>query len=237
MSTALEPVTGEALAVGTPMELLRIAMSQNADLDKLKQLMDLQERWEKNEARKSFVAAMSAFKAEAIVIIRDKTNNQYNSKYVSLGNLVTTVTPFLSRHGLSVRWELDQSEGIQVTCIVTHCAGHSESVSMNLPPDKSGAKNPIQEIKSAITYGKGCTFESATGLAATDANIDDDGNGASGKKFADLQERIDWIGNCRNTEELQKVFTAAYKDARTLNDQGAMKELIKAKDKRRGELR
>jgi hypothetical protein len=30
----------------TPMVLLQMAMSQNADLDKLSKLMDLQERWE-----------------------------------------------------------------------------------------------------------------------------------------------------------------------------------------------
>ena len=32
----------------TPMEMLTIAVQQNADLDKLQKLMDLQDRWEKN---------------------------------------------------------------------------------------------------------------------------------------------------------------------------------------------
>lgn len=232
MSTAIEQVSGEALAVsGTPMDLLRIATSQGADLDKLKQFMDLQERWEKNEARKAFVSAMSAFKAEAIVIVRDKTNLQYGSKYVSLGNLVTTVTPFLSRHGLSARWELDQSNGILVTCIITHCAGHSEAVSMTLPPDKSGSKNPIQEIKSAITYGKGCTFESATGLAATDANVDDDGNGAGTN--GELKEQLEWIANASTPDELKKLYSGAYEKFEA--NPGALKAIIAARKARKAE--
>jgi len=37
----------------TPMTLINMAVSQGADTDKLKQLMDLQERWEANEARKA----------------------------------------------------------------------------------------------------------------------------------------------------------------------------------------
>src|SRR5579871_4612901 len=88
-----EIVRGEAI---TPMGILQMAISQGADIDKLEKLMGMQERWEANAARKAFVQAMSDFKREAIVIIRDKDNKQYNSKYASIGNIVNTVTPFLS---------------------------------------------------------------------------------------------------------------------------------------------
>ena len=226
-----------ALAIVTPMRLLEIATSQGADLEKLKQLMDLQERWERNEARKAFVEAMSAFKSHAIQVVKDKTNSQYGSKYVSLGNLVNTVTPFLSQHGLSVRWDISQTNGIEVSCIVTHVQGHSESVSITFPPDKSGSKNPIQEIKSAITYAKACTFESITGMASTDANVDDDGNGAGLPRFDDLSERLEFIANCRNLEELERVFKDAYKAAGAAKDQNAQRQLIQAKDTRKGQIR
>ncbi len=215
----------------TPVDLLRMAVSQNADLDKLTKLMDLQERWEAGEAKKLFVAALSAFKAHAIEVVRDKTNKQYDSKYVSLGNLVATVTPFLSQHGLSCRWDLDQTSGIKVTCIMTHTAGHSESVSMTCPLDTSGAKNPIQQVKSSITYGKGCTFESICGLASTDANLDDDGNAASN---GELAEQIEWIMNAKDKPELEKLFKAAYK--KFDGNSGALKALISAKDSRKAEL-
>lgn len=220
------------LVVATPVELLRIAVSQNADLDKLTKLMDLQERWEKNEARKAFVQAMADFKANPIVISKDQTNGQYQSKYVSIGNLVNTVTPILSKHGLSVRWDIDQSSGIKVSCIITHDMGHSESVAMIVPPDKSGAKNPIQEIKSAITYARACTFEAICGLASSDtANLDDDGNGSSN---GELSEQIEWIQNAKDLAELEKLFKAAFVKFR--GKQSAQKAIVAAKDARKGEL-
>ena len=225
-------VESEQLVVATPVELLRIAVSQNADIDKLTKLMDLQERWEKSEAKKAFVEALSAFKAHAITILRDKVNGQYQSKYVSLGNLVATVTPFLSQHGLSCRWDLDQTAGIKITCIMTHIAGHSESVSMVCPPDNSGAKNPIQQIKSAITYGKVCTFESICGLASTDANLDDDGSAAASN--GEVSEHCDWIANSRNADELKSMYKQAYNKFE--DSPAALRAIIAAKNKRSKEL-
>lgn len=223
----------------TPMSILQLAISQGADIDKLEKLMGMQERWEANAARKAFVAAMAEFKKSSIRIIKDKDNKQYGSKYVSLGNLVNTVTPLLSDHGLSVRWDIDQSSGIKVSCIVTHSMGHFESVSMVCPPDKSGAKNPIQEIKSSITYAKACTFESITGLASTDANVDDDGNSSSGNAQMPLDEfdrGISLIEAADTLAMLQVTFSEAYKAAQKANDKGAQKQFIAAKDKRKAEL-
>lgn len=218
----------------TPMEMLSLAVSQGADLDKISKLMDLQERWEAGNAKRAFVQAMSNFKAETINVTKDKDNLQYKSKYVSLGNLVNTVTPFLSKHGLSVRWAINQSSGIEVTCIVTHIQGHSESVSFVAPPDKSGAKNPIQEIKSAVTYAKACTFESICGLASTDQNMDDDGNGF-GMEEDTFQGHLKAIRTSKDIAALQvayeKAKTAAGKDRVTLV------ALAKAKDERKAELR
>jgi hypothetical protein len=230
---------GEGLQSGsaTPMDLLVLATRQGADIEKIRQLWELQKEFEANEARKAFDAAMAEFKLETITILRDKINTQYDSRYASLGNLVGTVTPFLSRHGLSASWDIDQANGIKVSCAVTHKLGGSKSVSMVVPPDKSGSKNPIQEIKSAITYAKACTFESACGLASTDANADDDGNGANEREgMADLNERLDWLANACDLKELQGLFTEAYQLASAAKDKAAQGALIKAKDARKREL-
>lgn len=227
-----------ALELCTPVELLRMAVSQGAGVDQLEKLMGLQERWEKNEARKAFVVAMTEFKAHAIAVVRDKVNPQYNSKYVSLGQLVGVVTPFLSKHGLSCRWDIDQAAGIKVSCIVTHAGGHAESVSMVCPPDKSGAKNPIQEIKSAITYAKACTFESICGLASTDATLDDDGRGGADQGIsADRVEEMSGELVCaQDLEQLRKIFATAYREAEAVKDRSAMATYIRVKDQRKKEL-
>ncbi len=164
-----------------PLTLLERAMERGASLEQMRELMALQERHEANEARKAFLKAEAAFKAENVVIVRDRENKQYNSQYTSLGNLVNTVTPFLSKHGLSASWDQTQDGPlITVICTLSHGLGHSKSTQFTVPPDTAGAKNPIQQIKSAITYAKAVTFESVCGLASTDANHDDDGSAAGG---------------------------------------------------------
>lgn len=228
----ISPYGNNGIEASTPMQMLAVAVSRGAGIDELGKLMDLQERWEKTEARKAFVDAISAFKAHSIQILRDKTNTQYNSKYVSLGQLVGTVTPFLSQHGLSCRWDIDQAAGIKVTCVMTHTDGHSESVSMVVPPDDSGKKNPIQQIKSAITYGKVCTFESICGLASSDGNLDDDGNGAYASN-GELTEQLEYIASASTPEELKSLYKTAYEMFEA--NPAALKQIIAARKVRKEE--
>ena len=181
MST-LATITQTPVAI-TPMEMLNSAITRGDSLDKLERLMDLNDRWEKAQAKKAFIEAKAAFKASAPVITKDKTNNQYNSRYASIGSVVNAVNEALSKHGLDADWQFDQSNGIRVTCILTHVAGHSESVSLVGTPDTSGAKNPLQQIKSTLTYLKLATFEAVTGIATKEGNRDDDGNASGVASF------------------------------------------------------
>lgn len=226
----------------TPMDLLSIAVSQNFDIEKLAKLMELQKEWERNEARKAFQQAKAEFKSESIHITRDKENKQYSSRYTSIGNLIETVTPYLSKHGLSVDWEVDQSSGIKVTCNLTHRLGYGEARSMVVPPDASGQKNPIQQIKSAITYARICTFECATGLASRDpqVNPNDDGNGfdtpGAGLPDQRFVELRDWIDNSKDDDELKRMYQMACKEADAVSDAGAKREFNKAKNNKYREL-
>ena len=218
-----------------PAEMLYLAMSQGKGMEDLEKFMDLKDRWEAGEARKAFVAAMSRFKANDIHVSKDKDNLQYKSRYTTLGNLVGTVTPFLSQNGLSAKWDIQQeAQKIRVICVITHSLGHSEQVTMEAPPDASGAKNPIQMIKSTITYLKACTFESICGLASTEANLDDDGNGANG--IPAHQADVDRIKAAKTLKECQEIYTEAYRKASAANDKKAMDALLKAKDERKAEL-
>jgi len=228
----------------SPMGMVQLALEKGA-FDQIEKLMDLSDRFEANLARKAYVQAMADFKNEEIVITKDKKNAQYGSKYSSIGNLVNTVTPLLSKHGLSAEWTLDQSDGIRVGCMVTHALGHSgETKWMKVPLDTSGAKNPLQQLKSSITYAKICTYEMATGLASAEANLDDDGN-ASGKKSEaepegmsqeDFDYHMQRIEAAQNKENLLVIFTAAYKAALALKDEGAMRQFGEAKEKRKAAL-
>ena len=161
-----------------PAELIMAAVKADTDLDKLEKLLEIQMKWEGNEARKAYFKAIAAFKEESPKVTKDKENKQYNSMYTTLGNLINTVNPILSKHGLSASWDIEQNGVIKVICKLTHCLGHSEIASMQADADKSGSKSAIQQIKSTITYLKAVTFESICGLASSNANYDDDGQSA-----------------------------------------------------------
>lgn len=233
-----KPNGGLAQLSPTPMDLLQIAMAQNADIDKLTKLMELQERWEANQARKAFNVAFSEFKSDAVTIVKNQTVSDgplKGKKYADLFGVVNIVAPLMSKHGLTHSWKLtkDDAAWMEVTCTIKHVLGHSESVAMGAAPDSGPGRNAIQARGSAKNYLERYTFLAATGMAA--GNQDDDGNGAHVDKGW-LDERLEWIANSRNTEEVVKVFQEAYKEAQKKKDTAAMASLITAKDARKKQL-
>uniref|UniRef100_A0A6M3JKV4 Putative Erf family protein n=1 Tax=viral metagenome TaxID=1070528 RepID=A0A6M3JKV4_9ZZZZ len=183
--------------VEQPTSIVMAAISKGYDPAFIEKMMDLAERNEKTEARKAFYNAVADFKKKPPEVLKDKENTQFSkgdkkAMYVSLGNLVKTINPALGEHGLSASWEIEQAEKIiKVTCRLSHRFGHSEAVTMEAPPDTSGgnSKTPIQQIKSTVTYLKAATFESVTGLAASDANLDDDGNLSGNVEYIDEKQQ------------------------------------------------
>ncbi len=175
----------EAGGAITPMTMLQIAVEQGADIEKMEKLMDLQERWEANEAKKAFNLAMAKFKANAPQIVKD-ANVTYSTDrgvttydHAKLATAIAAAAPVMSENGLSHRWRTNQLDQgiIEVTCIITHALGHSEETTLKSLPDSSGGKNAIQSVGSTVSYLERYTFFAALGLSAKD--MDDDGR-ASG---------------------------------------------------------
>jgi hypothetical protein len=176
------PVSTELI---TPAQLLSVAVQRGDALDKLEKLMDLQERWEKKQAKIAYVQAMARFKAEPPTLIKDKRVGYENRDgtftgytHATLAEVSTKIATGLAAVGISHAWDV-RSEGkmIIVSCTLTHEGGHSETVTMPAAaPDDSGKKNSIQQVASAITYMQRYSLLTITGLAAKDQ--DDDGAGA-----------------------------------------------------------
>lgn len=174
----------EAQQPQSPIEIVKELTAAGVSMEDLKQMLALQKEYEENEARKAFHLALADFKSEDILIVKDKTVSfeisgggvtSYN--HASLGNIVKIAVPFMSNHGLSHRWEIEQKDArVFVTCILTHRLGHSERVTLDAAPDSSGKKNAIQQVSSTVTYLERYTFLAITGLAVEDMN-DDDGVG------------------------------------------------------------
>ena len=230
-----KPNGSEALTVQpTPMELLHIAVANNLDIDKLAKLMELQKQWKLDQAREAFVKAINAFKANPPAITKNRhvSFGETHYDHATLDQVCAVVNRDLSKYGLSHRWAIDDGgEMIAVTCVLTHELGHSEQTTMRGPADNSGKKNPIQARASTVTYLQRYTLLAAVGLAA--GGTDNDGIGAG---FEQLDERLEWIANCRNLDELKQVYSQAITDAKVVRDADAIKAIIAAKDKRKAQL-
>lgn len=175
--------TEQRMPAVTPMQMLQIAIEQNADMEKLQKLMDLQERWEANQARKAFDAAISAAKSEIKPIIKNREVDFTSQKgrtrydYEDLAQIAEHVDPILSRYGLSYRHRSKQDgKKLSITCIVSHRDGHFEETTLSADNDDTGNKNNIQGIGSTATFLQRYTLKLALGLAAAK---DDDARTAS----------------------------------------------------------
>ena len=196
-----------------PSVLLSQAIERGIDTQALEKLMELNERYEKQQARKLFNKAMANFKKDPPKIFKDKavsyntTAGQTNYDHASLGRVNEKISAALADHGLHATWRTKQEKGsVTVKCIIEHEAGHSNETELTAPPDDSGKKNLIQQIGSTVTYLERYTLLALTGLATYDQ--DDDGQAAgtllfdesSGDSFeptitesavADLQTMVD----------------------------------------------
>src|SRR5690606_40734441 len=106
------------------VSLMQQAIDKGADISQLKELMDLQERLEKKESKKSFFDALSVFQTKCPVLKKSKTakvtmklGGQFSYKYADLGSISRVINPILNECGLSYRWEFAENNGrIKCTC-------------------------------------------------------------------------------------------------------------------------
>ena len=190
------------------MRLIEIAVNNGADITQLEKLMDLQERYEANQAKKEFNAAMSKFQAMLPVIeklgIVDYTTSKGRTfyQYAKIEDIAKAIQPALKETGLSYRFTQSQDNGIiTVRCIVTHQSGHSEYSELVSSPDISGGKDQLKSIASAISYLRRYTLTGILGIVV--GGEDDDGDSVQ----YDNQDQKQVV-NCYPDEEFNKNFPA-----------------------------
>jgi hypothetical protein len=198
--------------------LMALAKSKT-DVATIREMMAMRKEYSDEEARKAFARAMTAFRAEPIVVLKSRQVGYTNSDgdfvgytHAELADFTEAIGPAMAKHGLSYNWR-SRKEGAQVyvTCVITHADGHSQETPLDAPLDTSGKKNAIQSLGSTITYLQRYTLCLATGVAAR--GIDDDGRsggeGDGGGEPDPQQDLIDSIaakiGLSERLEELQPL--------------------------------
>lgn len=161
--------------------LVHAALSSGPiDPDMLNRLLDVQERYEANEARKAYTRAKAALKGDLPAVVgHDSTVHFETQKGVthythsSLASVMDAITGPLTRHGFSLAYNPQTIAGerstlVRVTCRLTHTEGHFEEATLDAPADTSGNKNPAQAIMSTITLLSRYTALGILGIATKD---------------------------------------------------------------------
>lgn len=172
-----------------PGAMVERLLASGATVEMIEKTMELQERWEANQAKKAFNNAIADAKSEIRPILKNREG--HTGKYEDMAAIAKHVDPILSKYGLSYRFRSKQTDKIYVTCILMHRDGHTEETELSADADKSGSKNPIQSLGSTLTYLERYSLKLSLGLAAAN---DDDGRAAGAAPAPTItQEQADKI--------------------------------------------
>lgn len=237
------PVIQNLPAAVTPMGMIEKALSTGASPDVLEKMLALQERWEANEARKAFSAAMALARPKFAPIVKRKDGYDKRYKYETLTDIADAIDGPLAEHGFTYDWITEEKPDgfIQVTCVVTHEMGHSKKNSLSGHPkdsaDPKANMNGIQRIGTTVTYLQRYTLKAALGLAA-----DKDTDGAVGPEldlpitadqFQELNELLEQTGETE--ERLLKFVNGTKMEELTLKQYAKAKAALVQKAKAKKE--
>ena len=185
------------------MRLIELAVNSGADIVKLERLMDLQERYEANQAKKDFNAAMSDFQSLLPVIEKSGIVDYTTSKgrtyyeYAKLEDIAFAIRPALKETGISYRFTQKQDNAIiTVACIVTHSSGHQEVSTLGSTADFSGGKDAIKSLASTLSYLRRYTLTGSLGIVVGG----EDNDGGLPEEIKKGEE------NCYPAKDFKKTF-------------------------------
>lgn len=187
----------------SPHGLISQALAQNVPIETLERLMDLQVKWQANQARMMFLEALNKFQSIVPALTKKKkvAFNQTKYSYTPLSDIVSGIKSSMQQTGLSHRWELEEKEdNIICTCIISHIGGHSERTTMSAKKDSSGNKNEIQSRGSTVSYLQRYTLIGSLGISTADEDND-------GKTTEKVEDKIPAPLNVNKEKEIMKCAT------------------------------
>lgn len=168
LALAQKPAHQERTSIqaGDFLEIIgKAALDPNVDPQKMHGLLDVQERMMNKQAEMAFDRDMIALQNDLPRIKKDAKIEHRNkqtgvkeviSDYATYEAIDEVIRPILQKHGFTPpRFTSEEvSTGIVIKAKLSHRDGHSESASVKLSIDASGAKNNVQGVGSTISYGK-----------------------------------------------------------------------------------
>lgn len=156
--------------------LVQLFASGQMDVAQIEKMIVLQERYEGNEARKAYHAAMANARASMGTAGKSGNNTHLRTQYATLDDLIAGASPALGANGFSFSWGINQDDkSVTAVCRIIHSMGHEESTSVTMPVapglksrDGKVVVNDAQAVGIAITYAKRYSFSALVGIATED---------------------------------------------------------------------
>lgn len=132
-----------------------------------------------SEQINELATAMAKAQAEVENASKNAANPHFKSKYADLAEVLNTVRPVFSKHGLAIIQSPGFADGLaSITTTIAHSSGQYMTDTVHAPVGKMDA----QGVGSALTYLRRYSLAAFAGVAQED----DDGNAAAkGKEEAD----------------------------------------------------
>ena len=162
-----------------------------------------------SEQINELATALAKAQGEITGALKDSANPFFKSKYADLASCWDACRGPLSRNGLSVLQPAESDDGgVTVTTTLLHSSGQWVRSALRLQPKDWSP----QGVGSAISYGRRYGLTAMIGIA----QVDDDGNAASGKVTYGAQPAYD--APHKPQGDLKVDHDAAFKIAVSMRD-------------------
>ena len=232
----------EAIAL-SPMNLLSVALQNNAAIDVIERLAALQEKAMLRDAEIQFNDALSRAQAEIKRVAPDLQNPQTSSKYASYAAIDRVVRPIYTREGMSLSFshgDCPKADHVRVLCFVS-LGAYTRNYQIDMPSDGKGAKGGDVMTKTHATaaadsYAKRYLIKDIFNVAIGEADTDGNTQPSSGLSDERMEHLGRSIANSQTLEEVKAVYFAAYREADKAKDRTAMNLFITTAKLRKGEI-
>lgn len=231
-----------ALAVADPFVAMveRLAANKDVDVEKMRALLDMNERVINRNARAEFDAAFAQMQPEMPAITEKGeivVKGQIRSRYAKLEDIQAAIKPVLAKFGFAIRHKTEwPGDGvIRIIGILSHRSGHSDQTAFEAPMDRSEFRTDIQSQGSTISYGRRYTTIDLLNIETR--GTDDDG--AKAGRPAPPDGYDEWLLALSQTasdgiDALEKTFRDAKREYRQYLTQCDAILLAKMKMRARG---
>lgn len=168
--------TTEAPPRADPMQMIATLIEKGVSVADMKDLFELQRRWEEQQAALAYAAAVTEFQLRCPSITKRRTADiagKFSYQYASYDDIDFEVRPLLNECGLVVSFSsqlIPAAKAMEIICTIRHgtyATEHKMTV-----PIPAGAMNDAQAYGSALQYAKRYSFTAALNIVVTDADDD-----------------------------------------------------------------